>query len=256
MKRSRKVRCVALLLFLATISGFGDLFVSQADFLFQGLAIAANENNGEKDPFARKSATVPDPLESLNRTLFQLNDRLYFYFWKPLATIYSWYVPCGVRECIERVFDNAEMPVRVVNNMLQCKPDHAGSEIGRFIINSTLGMGGFFDIAHTHFKMKEYDEDFGQTLATWGMGHRFHIHWPVLGPSSLRDSIGLAFDACLNPALYLLDVPVSSGIRGGEGLNTTSLKIGEYEDFKKSALDPYVSMRDAYFQHRDEEISR
>ncbi|NLI81351.1 MAG: VacJ family lipoprotein [Deltaproteobacteria bacterium] len=257
MKGWRKVLLAAVFIFAATLTAWEIHLASGLGLRVEGLAVAAGTSNDNGDPFAQETKAVADPLQSFNRAIFQINDKLYFYFWKPIATVYSWYVPCGVRECIRRAFDNARMPVRFVNNLLQCKPEQAGSEVGRFVINSTLGMGGFFDIAQTHFKMKAYDEDFGQTLGVWGAPHHFHIHLPILGPSTLRDTVGLAVDALLSPLFYVpADIAVTAGIRGGEGVNTTSLRIGEYEDFKKSAIDPYISMRDGYIQFREEEVRR
>lgn len=257
MKRSKTpVVAAAVFLLIATVGVHIDLN-SPASNPWGGVAFGANQGNGEPDPFARKTHPVPDPLEKLNRAVFDLNDKLYFVFWKPLATIYSAYVPCGVRSGIKNIFENIKMPVRFLNNLLQCKPDRAGNELKRFVINTTLGIGGFFDAAHILFKMNAYDEDFGQTLGVWGFRHKFYLNLPILGPSSGRDVIGLAVDAVTNPLLYMpVDFGVTAGIRGGEMVNWTSLKIGEYEDFKKSAVDPYVAMRDGYIQYREDEVAR
>lgn len=257
MKRSRTI-AVAAVVFLAIATVGAHINLSAlAGNCIRGVALAANQGNGEPDPFAKKTAPVPDPLEKFNRAMFKLNDRLYFFFWKPLGTVYAAYVPCGVRNGIRNAFDNIRMPVRFLNNLLQCKPQRAGSELKRFVINSTLGMGGFFNVAHTHFKMKAYDEDFGQTLAVWGANHKFFLNLPVFGPSSGRDVIGRAVDVFTSPMAYMpIDYAVNAGIQGGEMVNWTSLKIGEYEDFKKSAVDPYVSMKNAYIQYRADEVSR
>jgi phospholipid-binding lipoprotein MlaA len=257
MKRSRTI-AVAIVVFLlvATVGVHIDLSALTGTSI-RGIALGANQNNGEPDPFAKKAKPVPDPLEKFNRAMFKLNDKLYYVLWKPVATIYAAYIPCGVRSCIRNAFDNIKMPVRFLNNLLQCKPQRAGNEVKRFVINSTLGMGGFFDVAQTHFNMKEYDEDFGQTLAVWGLNHKFFLNLPILGPSSGRDTIGRAVDIFTSPLFYMpMDFGVSAGIRGGEIVNFTSLNIGEYEDFKKSAVDPYASMRDAYIQYRADEVAR
>lgn len=257
MKTSKNVVVAAAVFLLIATVGVHIDSNSLAGNPVGGVAFAANQGNGETDPFAKKSQPVPDPLEKLNRAMFDLNDKLYFVFWKPLATIYSAYIPCGVRSGIKNVFENIKMPVRFLNNLLQCKPDRAGNEVKRFLINTTLGMGGFFDVAHTHFKMNAYDEDFGQTLGVWGFKHKLYLNLPILGPSSGRDVIGRAVDVVTTPLFYMpVELGVSAGIRGGEMVNWTSLKMGEYEDFKKSAVDPYVSMRDGYIQYREDEVAR
>jgi phospholipid-binding lipoprotein MlaA len=112
-----------------------------------------------------------------------------------------------------------------------------------------------FDIAETHFNLPTYDEDFGQTLGVYGMGPAFFINWPILGPSTVRDSLGLGGDYFLNPLIYLApNSEVYLATRAGVTVNETSLRIGDYEDLKESALDPYVAVRNAYIQHRRKEI--
>jgi len=218
----------------------------------------ATENEvQEREPFEDRRVLVPDPLESWNRAVFSFNDKFYFWFAKPVAQVYGAVLPEGLRICVRNSFDNLGMPVRFVNNVLQGKLQPAGVEIGRFVINSSIGFGGFFEIAARDFNLQPYDEDSGQTLGFYGMPGVFYINWPFLGPSTFRDSLGLAGDYFLNPLHYLSpDIYSSAGLRAGKEFNKISLRIGQYEDFKKSAVDPYVSMRDAYIQHRAEEIRR
>lgn len=246
---------VALALFTIFLPSWTADQSAKMQITFQGTASAATQVNNAEEPFAKKTEVVSDPLEPLNRFFFKFNDKLYFWFLKPLATVYSWYFPTGVRTSIRNAFNNIAMPIRVVNNTLQGKFRGAGDELVRFTVNSSLGCGGLFDVAYTHFNMTERDEDLGQTLGVWGMKHIFYINWPFLGSSSLRDTIGTAGDTFLNPLFWLApDFGSSAGIKAGNILNSTSLRIGEYEDFKKSALDPYISMRDAYIQYRAEEL--
>ena len=118
-----------------------------------------------------------------------------------------------------------------------------------------IGIAGFLDVAGKHFDVKEYDEDLGQTLGSYGLGPGFFINWPFLGPSSVRDSIGDAGDAFLNPIYYFdLETKYKLAIKAFEKVNDTSLVIGEYEDLKRSALDPYIAIRDVYFQYRQSKI--
>lgn len=246
-----------LMLLVPTVSSFEKYPA------FSTAAFAAGDENGDmEDPFAKehKPVVASDPLEPMNRAFFQFNDKLYFWCLKPISTVYAGFVPEGVRGCFRNAFRNLQFPIRFFNNLFQGKPDRAGVEFGRFIINSTLGMAGFFEIAARDFNLPPYEEDFGQTLGYYGAGTGAYIVWPVLGPCSIRDSFGLIGDAAFNPVSYLpfiqSDALVNGGIKAGRTVNGTSLRIGEYEDFKKSALDPYVSIRDAYFQYRAEEIQR
>lgn len=227
--------------------------------LFQSTAWAAGELNGDylKEPFAETPEEVKELHEPLNRAMFKLNDKLYFWVLKPLSTVYSAFIPEGVRICIRNAHTNIKFPIRFVNNALQGKLQGAGIELARFVVNSTLGVGGMFEIANKEFKLKPHNEDFGQTLGVWGIKPGPYIVLPFFGPSSVRDAIGLVGDYFLDPILYLSpEIAISAAIKAGTTTNHVSLRIGEYEDFKKAALDPHVSMRDAYLQHRSKEVKK
>jgi phospholipid-binding lipoprotein MlaA len=137
---------------------------------------------------------------------------------------------------------------------LQLKFKSAGNELVRFVANSLFGVAGFGDFAKEKMDIKRHDEDLGQTFAHYGIGHGFYIVWPILGPSSLRDSVGFVGDRFLHPFGYVsptdLSLGASTGLYAHEEVNDTSFHIGEYEDLKKAAIDPYISIRDAYVQHR------
>lgn len=236
---------------------------SPASLTSRNVALAASsatgeDNNEETDPFAETAKTeyAPDPLERMNRAFFIFNDKLYFWFLKPVAQVYGTFIPPGLRTCIRNGFDNLRFPTRFVNNVLQGKFKAAGIETGRFLINSTIGFAGFFEIAGRDFDLlPPHDEDTGQTLGFYGLKPGFYIVWPVLGPSTVRDTFGLAGDTVLHPLFWLpQDYWVSAAIRTGQIVNNASLRIGEYEDFKKAALDPYASMRQAYLQNRENDI--
>lgn len=209
------------------------------------------------EPFTEPNIDTYDPLEKFNRTMFTFNDKLYYWFLRPVSKTYGKLFPEGFRICIRNAFDNLQFPVRFVNNTLQGKMTGAGIETGRFLINSTLGFAGMFDLADQYWDLKPYDEDFGQTLGFYGMKPMFFVIWPVLGPSTARDTIGMGADFFLDPIDYVgLEWWGRGAMRSGDILNSTSLRIGEYEDFKASALDPYVSMRDAYLNYRGKQISK
>jgi phospholipid-binding lipoprotein MlaA len=204
-----------------------------------------------------ETVEVADPLEPLNRFFFQSNERLYFWVLKPIAIGYKTIIPEPLRIQIDNAAYNFRFPVRFVNNLLQLKFVGAGTELASVLINTTIGFGGMFEPAQKEFHLKRYKEDFGQTLGHYGMPAVFYIVWPLLGPSNLRDSIGRAGDYFTNPVTWLVnDWVITGGAAAGERVDYLSLHLGEYEDFKKSALDPYVSMRSAYHQYRENQIKK
>jgi phospholipid-binding lipoprotein MlaA len=201
--------------------------------------------------------SIADPLEPINRVFFHFNDKLYFWVVKPAAKGYRAVVPEPARKGIKNFFNNLKFPVRFVNCIFQGKFEGAGIEVDRFLINSTIGLAGFMDIAANKFNMKEYDEDLGQTLGSYGIGQGFYIVWPVLGFSSLTDTIGSAGDAFLGPLNYLdLELKYDAALYAFDQVNKESLRLGDYEALKKAALDPYVSFRNVYFQYRQSEINK
>jgi len=218
----------------------------------------------ETDPFETEdnelSSTVnrqqiADPLEKYNRLIHAFNDKLYFYFLKPVAKGYCFAVPKPARKSIKRVFYNAAMPGRFINCVFQGKFQGAGNELARFSINTTFGLGGIFSPAENC--IRKYNEDSGQTLGTYGMGQGFYIVWPFLGPSSLRGTIGSLADTALNPLTYVQIKPIERlGIKAYTDVNDISLRLEDYEQLKKSALDHYISLRNAYFQYRQGAIRR
>ena len=197
---------------------------------------------------------VSDPLSGFNRSMFKLNDFLYLWIMEPVARGYAWITPEGARVGVKRFFKNLGWPQRVVNNCLQGKFAGAGTETKRFVINSTLGVLGLWDPALNHYELEPVVEDFGQTLAAYGIGDGPPVTLPLFGPSNLRDAIAKIPDHFLNPVSYLDPWGLSAGVRVVEVENGTSLRIGEYEDMKEAALDPYTFFRDAYKQNRDQRI--
>lgn len=197
---------------------------------------------------------IADPFEPLNRVAFSFNDKLYFWLIKPLAQGYGAIVPEWGRVRVRNVFNNISMPVRFVSSLFQFKLKSAGIELYRFVINSTLGLGGTFDVVGQNPDLAGVDEDLGQALGFHGVSDGFYIVWPVLGPSSLRDTVGMVGDAFLNPVNYITPVETVYVIHSYDRVNDTSLRIGEYEDLKESAVDHYISVRDAYTEHRRNKI--
>ncbi|MGW8284328.1 MAG: MlaA family lipoprotein [Candidatus Deferrimicrobiaceae bacterium] len=214
------------------------------------------ETDFARDPFGEESPPprLADPLEPLNRALFVFNDKAYYWVMKPVAQGYAAIVPETARVSVRNFFRNITMPVRFVNNLLQGKIRNSGIELLRFLINTTTGIGGLFDPAKNDWHIEPRDGDLGQTLGKYGLGHGFYLVLPFLGPSSLRDTVGLAGDFFLNPVNYIDDDRVVIGAHVLNTENEVSLRIGEYEDLTKSALDPYVAVRDAYSQHRAKKV--
>lgn len=208
----------------------------------------------EEDMPLDEQAGIADPLEPINRAFFVFNDKLYFWFLKPVATGYKYVAPEPIRVGVGNFFYNLAFPIRFVSCALQGKVFDASEEIRRFVINTTVGAAGFIDVA-TDLEIKKYDEDLGQTFGYWGIGPGFYINWPILGPSTLRDTFGFVGDAFLYPVSFLFDPSVYTlAINAYDIVNQTSLRLGDYEDLKAAAFDPYVALRDAYYQNRKSKI--
>jgi len=196
---------------------------------------------------------ISDPLEPLNRGIFWFNDKLYFYLLKPVARAYR-HVPEPWRISVKHFFSNLAAPVRIVNAGLQGKFSDAGNELTRFATNTTLGIGGLFDPSREHFGIDIKNEDTGQTLGHYGIGTGPYLVLPFLGPSDLRDAIGLLGDSNLDISYYLWGKDKSNydyiGSKAVFVINALSLDKDTYEGIKQDALDPYLYMRDAYTQYR------
>lgn len=220
----------------------------------------------DRDPFADEGPVetgplngyVADPLEPLNRAVFAFNDKLYFWVLKPVSKGYSLVVPKPVRECAGNFFFNLRTPVRMVNSALQAKFARSGVELARFAVNTTVGVAGLWDPARNWLMLSPSDEDFGQTLGKYGVGEGVYLCWPLLGPANLRDTLGRAGDYFLDPVSYLYmndQSEVALEVRSGETVNSTSMKLGDYEAFKEASFDPYSAMRDSYTQSRRSKIN-
>jgi phospholipid-binding lipoprotein MlaA len=206
-----------------------------------------------------EEVTIADPIEPFNRAMFQFNDKLYFWVLKPVAQGYNVVMPEPARISVRNFFRNVKMPIRFVNSLFQGKFLGAGTELARFGINTTIGVAGFLDVAKDNFDLDPSDEDFGQTLGFYGMGGLMYIVWPILGSSTVRDTIGMAGDSFLNPVSYISyfsPFEVGLGVNAYEQINSTSLVLGSYEDLKASSLEPYIGARDAYIQYRKKQISK
>jgi phospholipid-binding lipoprotein MlaA len=195
--------------------------------------------------------SIPDPLEPWNRAMFAFNDKLYFWVMRPVSKGYNAVFPEPVRVSVNNFFTNLSTPVRFVNCLLQGQLKCAGIELARVAVNSSIGFGGLFDVAKYNWHMEKQDRDFGQTLGSYGIKDGFYIVWPFLGPSSLRDSVGRVGDGYLTPWEYITPYFYNAvGVDAAQYFNENALTIDDYKDFKESAIEPYVALRDAFFQHR------
>ena len=195
---------------------------------------------------------IADPLEPLNRVFFHFNDKLYYWVIRPVARGYSAIIAEDIQIVIRNFFDNLKAPTRAVNSLLQGQVRDSSTEVARFVLNSTLGILGFGDFAKETFGMETSREDTGQTLGYYGSGGIIYINWPFLGPSNLRDSIGMVGDAFLHPLTYVdADWEVHAGVKALETVNTTALTLGDYELLVETAVDPYTAVKDVYQQYRN-----
>jgi phospholipid-binding lipoprotein MlaA len=212
---------------------------------------------GEK-ALKEEPVSIADPLQPWNRMWYHFNDKLYFWMLKPMAQGYRFVIPEGFRVSFSNFYTNTTAPVRIFNSLFQLKFNYFFTEFGRFVINTTMGFVGMRDCAKDCFGIKPHDEDFGQTLGHYGVGHGIYFVWPFFGPSSARDTVGKGADSVLSFTGILspvdLEIPVWVGIKAHEVTNEVSLRIGDYEAIKGAAIDPYIAIRDGYLQRRKKAV--
>ncbi|OPY90221.1 MAG: putative phospholipid-binding lipoprotein MlaA precursor [Syntrophus sp. PtaU1.Bin208] len=205
---------------------------------------------GEEAP-----ATIADPLEPFNRAMYHFNDKFYFWLLKPVSQAYGEVVPEPARISVQNFFSNLAFPLRFLSCLLQADFSGAAKESGRFVVNTLWGIGGLLNpSAKEELNIPKQNVDLGQTLGIYGVGPGFYIVWPFLGPSSLRDTVDIAGRYFLYPVSYLNPWYAPMAVRGYDAVNDTSLRIGDYEALKGAAIDPYLSIRDAFVQHRKKKI--
>ena len=222
---------------------------------FQGLLLVvclgavpalAAEKPADAAP-AAPAAANPDPWQKYNRAVFRFNDRLDRYVARPLAKGYRKATPRRLRTGITNFFVNLRMPVVMVNDLLQGKPRAAGLDTARFMLNSTWGLAGFFDIG-SRMGLPQSEEDFGQTLGTWGVKSGPYLVLPILGPSSLRDGAGYGVDVAVHPRTYIFNAESNVALTAVDALNTRA-NLLEVEDIVQG--DRYLFIRDLYLQRRE-----
>jgi len=190
-----------------------------------------------------------DPYEGFNRTMFDFNDGVDKYFAEPVSDAYTWVTPQFVQTGVTNFFDNLKGINVVLNDFMQGKGKQGAEDTGRFLVNSTVGLLGLFDVA-TEIGLEQHNEDFAQTLAVWGVSQGPYLVLPLLGPSTTRGIPGGIFDAAANPATYI-GVPVQVV----QMLNARASADGEINFIEEAALDRYVFTRESFLQYRDNLIS-
>ncbi len=238
------------------------LFVLTNFTLFANNHINENKTNNETELFDSFEKEFDndkkkdfDPLKGYNIVMTNFNDKAYTNILFPISRKYSEYVSQNTRVSISNFFDNLLFAKRFINNILQLKFSNAFDESVRFIVNSTVGILGFYDPASEWLKLEKHNEDFGQTLGYYGVGGGFHIVLPLLGPSNLRDAISLFPDAQLDPVNYL-DTQELIASKTIYIVNEASFNADKYESLKKDSLELYPLLKDFYEQHRESEIKK
>ncbi|HNP65196.1 MAG TPA: VacJ family lipoprotein [Woeseiaceae bacterium] len=193
-----------------------------------------------------------DPWEPMNRTLYKINTSVDRVTTKPLARGYQKILPTPIQNGVSNFFQNLTTPRSVLNNFLQGKPKRGLSEAGRFLFNSSLGIGGLFDVASAS-GMEEYPEDFGQTAAVWGVPDGPYIMLPFFGPRTLRDAVLMPLDTLSHPLYHYDNTSVRDKL---VVLQIVDLRqnLLTAEKFLEDSKDPYVTLRESYLQNREFEV--
>jgi len=204
---------------------------------------------------------IPDPLEPLNRATFTLNHGIYVILLRPISKGYTTVVPKMVRTGVHNAYENVKFPIRFVNNTLQGKFDRAGLETGKFLVNSVVGIGGLGRPSDHIPALADIPAgNTGQTFAKWGIPHGAYLVLPVLGPSSVRDTVGLAGDYALNPVSWVTILfggyAWTLAIPSVNTLRSLPVQMDIYDAATKDAIDPYLAARSAYVQFREEDAAK
>jgi phospholipid-binding lipoprotein MlaA len=197
-----------------------------------------------------------DPYEATNRDTLQFNGKIDRYFVIPTVALYFVLVPDGRRRSVHHFLENLSLPTTFVNDMLQGELKRGSQTISRFLVNTTIGFGGFLDPA-SRMKIPDHGEDFGQTLAVWGVGEGPYVMLPFLGPSNPRDAFGIAADIGLDPTTYIHFKQHIWWDAGREYFTVLDLRAQTYQTvqgIQRSSVDYYASLRSLYRQLRDNDI--
>ncbi len=210
---------------------------------------AAAESEPPLDGPADAWAAVYDPWEGMNRGIFWFNERVDLYLLEPVARGWDFVAPDPVERALARFFDHLRFPIVFGNQLLQLKPIAAGSDVARFVVNTTVGVAGLFDPAEK-IGLVEHDEDFGQTLGYWGVPPGPYFVIPLYGASSVRDATGLAADTFSTVYPWFSPFFVSFAVTGTDVLNDRSRALEQIAQERGSAIDFYAFVRNAHWSNR------
>ena len=234
-------------------------FVFLSLFSLNVLAIDADQVNTDPEDFETTTIEdeIYDPLEPLNRAIFSFNNVADRIVLEPIANGYR-KLPSPVQTGLNNFMSNLRAPLVIVNQLLQGQGENAVQSSGRFIVNSTIGVFGLFDVAE-RIGIEEKEEDFGQTLATWGVGEGFYIVLPLFGPSNTRDATGMALTMITDPInAYAVSegeawlVPTRTAINA---IDQRSQIIDEVNALRDNSIDYYAAVRSSYYQNRKAAIN-
>jgi phospholipid-binding lipoprotein MlaA len=200
------------------------------------------------------ASEIYDPWEGFNRSVFAFNDVFDRILFKPLAQVYGFLMPDFFKDNIRNAFSNFNAPVVLANDLLQFEGGNAMVTSSRFIVNSTVGLLGLFEIADG-WGLEPHPADFGQTLYSYGSGPGPYLILPFLGPSTVRDGTGTLVDIFLHPRTYLLGTYPNVGLTGGSALVRRENLIVPLDDLRENSIDFYAALRSAYFQDRAADLS-
>ena len=207
-----------------------------------------------QDPFASKldAPEISDPFEDYNRLMFDMNQGFYDNVMGPVVREYRDFVNEDVRIGIANIFDNAMAPLKLVSSFLQGDFDKTGRVIGRTIINTTIGLGGMFDVADKAFGIKDVNEDLDQVLGAYGVPTGPYVVLPLFGPSSVRNIFGRAGGMFLSPTYHFAPgVEIGGALTVTDQVNDTSFIVDDIDQMDESTIDKYESIRDFYSQYRE-----
>lgn len=209
---------------------------------------------GRHAPATADVNSVSDPLKPFNKAMLSLNEFLDKIFFNPIDTAYRTVVPQVARDGVDNVLNNVKSPVYLANELLQGDLEGAGTVVTRFAINTIVGVGGLVDQAGKT-GITHQPEDFGQTLAVWGVPNGPYVVWPILGPSTLRDSVGYVGDVAMDPLYWYAKNNDKEGLsytRAGLTLLNTKHKYrGTMDDLRRNSADLYTSLQSVYLQRRN-----
>ncbi|MGH8062554.1 MAG: MlaA family lipoprotein [Pseudoxanthomonas sp.] len=215
-----------------------------------------DEYNPVADPTLPPGVQMPasyDPWEKLNRKTHRFNNAVDRTIARPLALGYVKVVPRPVRLGVSNFFSNLGEPITTLNSLLQGKPKQAAQSLGRFLLNSTVGIGGIFDPA-SDAKLPRKNEDFGQTLGVWGWRRSRYVELPLFGPRTIRDVFGLLGDSPLSPIRRVENDPIRLGLQGLQLVDVRT-QLLSVDALREGAVDEYALFRDSWLQRRNYQIS-